>query len=357
MSDNRLKYIVQIDGLRCFAVLGVIIAHYEIFNSCCVPIKKIPFATGVNLFFVISGYLISHILLNKRNEIENKTTTINKEIKNFFVKRTLRIFPIYFLAIIFLFLYRYNEIKDYSVYLLTYTTNIYMTFHNTYIGNRTHLWSLAVEEQFYLIWPFILFFVKKNKFLFIIISFIILSLFSKFYFLNYTPYQIGSNAFLISCFDSLGMGALLAYLQLNHLMIFEKILNKKVLLFLIICYIPLFIFPNILTPQFDSLLNNFYTSLIYFFMVGIAAQNKFNNIIKIAFENKVALYLGKISYGIYIIHNFMPDMFYNFFAQKLPPTDHQSIRVIYWICLTVILASISWFVIEKPILKLKKNYY
>lgn len=353
--SNKLKYIIQIDGLRCFAVLSVIISHYLITDSSSEFIKKIPFGSGVNLFFVISGYLITAILLNKKQDIENQTTTLLKEIKNFFVKRTLRIFPIYYIVILFLFIFNYNEIKDYSIYLITYTTNIYMTFHNTYIGNKTHLWSLAVEEQFYLIWPFIIFFTKRKYFLPIILSLIVLSLCSKYYFLNYTPYQLGANAFLTSCFDSLGMGALLAYLQLYHTIIFEKLINKKILLMLIIGYVLLFIFPGILS-SLKPLLENFATSLIYFYMVGIAAQNKFSGITKYALENKIAVYLGKISYGIYIIHNFMGDLFYNFFAQKLPPTDHHSIRVIYWICLTIIFASISWFLIEKPILKLKRFF-
>lgn len=356
MSENKLKHIIQIDGLRCFAVLGVVFAHYIVSHLDNDTIRKIPFGSGVNLFFVISGYLITTILLNKKNDIENKTTTISKEIKNFFAKRTLRIFPLYYLIILFLFIFSYNEVQEYFIYLLTYTTNMYMTFHNTYIGSRTHLWSLAVEEQFYLIWPFIVFFINRKYFLSIISVLIILSLFSKFYFLNYTSYQLGSNAFLISCFDSLGMGALLAYLQLYNLTLFERILNKKVLLGLIISYIILFIFPKALSPSTISLFENFANSLIYFFIVGIAAQNKFNGITKFLLENKTSLYLGKISYGIYIIHNFMPDLFYSFFARKLPPTDHYSIKVFYWIFLTILVASISWFLIERPILKLKKHF-
>ena len=180
MSD-KLKYIVQIDGLRCIAVMGVIIAHYEIFSNS--TIKKIPFGSGVNLFFVISGYLITYILLIKKEEIELTKSTLLKELKYFFAKRILRIFPLYYFVILLLLIIKYSDIKDYLIYLLTYTTNIYMTFHNTYIGNRTHLWSLAVEEQFYLIWPFIIFFINKKYLLRIIFMFIILSIVSKFYFL------------------------------------------------------------------------------------------------------------------------------------------------------------------------------
>lgn len=356
MVSNKLKHIIQIDGLRCFAVLGIIFAHYLVSHIDSDTIRKIPFGSGVNLFFVISGYLITTILLNKKHEIENNSTSFKREIKNFFAKRVLRIFPLYYIVILFLFIFKYNEVESYFIYLATYTTNIYMTFNNSYIGNQTHLWSLAVEEQFYLIWPFIILFINRKYILPFLFTLITLSVFGKFYFLNFTTYQLGANAFLTSCFDSLGMGALLAYLHIYHVSILEKILNKKLLVGLIISYILLFIFPDIISPSLRPLLENFSNSLIFFFIVGIAAQNKFNGITKFLLENKTSLYLGKISYGIYIIHNFMPDMFYSFFARKLPPTDLYSVKVIYWICLTIIVASISWFLIERPILKLKKRF-
>lgn len=356
MSENKLNHIIQIDGLRCFAVFGVIIAHYIISHLDNDFIKKIPFGSGVNLFFVISGFLITMILLNKKQEIENKTTTVKKEIRNFFAKRVLRIFPLYYIVILFLFVFNYDVVQSYFLYLVTYTTNIFMTFNNTYIGSSTHLWSLSVEEQFYLIWPFIILFSNRKYFLPILFSIITFSILSKFYFLNYTPYYLGSNAFLTSCFDSLGMGAVLAYLHVYHASILERILNKKILLGLIICYIILFIFPEFITPKIRPLLENFSNSVIYFFIVGVAAQNRFNGIYKFLLENKSSLYFGKISYGIYIIHNYMPDMFYSFFARKLPPTDEYSIKVFYWISLTILMASISWFLIERPILKLKKYF-
>ena len=354
--SNKLKYIIQIDGLRCFAVLGVLMSHYIISDLNNEIIKRIPFGTGVNLFFVISGYLITSILLSSKKDIELKISTIGKELKKFFLKRVLRIFPLYYLVILLLILFKYDEVKDYLIYLANYTTNIYMTFHNTYIDKQTHLWSLAVEEQFYLIWPFIIFLVNKKHFLKVIVSFIALSLFSKYYFINSEQFQIGSNAFLTSCFDSLGFGALLAYLQLYHSSFFERIMDKRILFILILAYIIIFVFPGFTNSFIDGMFNNFLTSLIYFFVVGIAAQNKFKGVLKYTLENKIAIYIGKISYGIYIIHNFASEIFYNFLARKLPPTDHQSVRIMYWVIITIVLSSISWYIVEKPFLRLKRFF-
>lgn len=353
MKNN---YIIQIDGLRCFAVIGVLIFHYGLLNYGGAIVSKIPLGSGVNLFFVISGYLITAILLQKKEDIANQLTTFGKEIKNFFAKRSLRIFPLYFIVLACIFIFYREETHQYFLYLLTYTTNIYMTLCNCYIDNRTHLWSLAVEEQFYLIWPFIIFGLPKKAILPFIIFIIFLAVISKYYFLNFTSYQLGANAFLTSCLDSLGLGALLAYLQLYHNAFFSKLLNKYVLLFLIVAYTIYFIFPDYSTYQIKMLIDNTATSLIYFFVVGIAAQNKFSGITKMALENKVSIYIGKISYGMYIIHNFMGDAFRNFFARKLPPTNSHEVRIMYWFLLTILLASISWYVIEKPLLKLKKRF-
>ena len=356
MSQNVNKHILQIDGLRCFAVLSVLIAHFIVGNYGGETLNKIPFGTGVNLFFVISGFLITSILLQKKEAIYNQTTTFFKEIKNFYVRRTLRIFPLYYIVLLFVVYFSFDQIKDYYGYLFTYTTNIYMIIHNGYIGSKTHLWSLAVEEQFYLIWPFVILLVPKKSILLFILSIILLSLISKYYFLNLSPYTIGSNASFTSCLDSLGLGALLAHLQLNHLIFFKKLVTKKALILSIILYIILFLFPCILSENLESLLKNTFTSIIYFFLVGLASQNKFSTGVKALLENKISLYLGKISYGIYLIHNFMPEAFEKFFAQKLPPTDHLSMRIVYWILLTIALASTSWYLIEKPILRLKKYF-
>src|ERR1700756_295077 len=101
MTEKRsIDFLPQIDGLRFVAVFGVMVFHWVAWDfSNSFVLRNIPFGTGVNLFFVISGFLITYILLNKKDEIAEKKTTFFREMRNFYIKRTLRIFPVYYLLI------------------------------------------------------------------------------------------------------------------------------------------------------------------------------------------------------------------------------------------------------------------
>jgi len=144
-----MKRIYGIDGLRAIAVLFTVIQHYII--SYYFRSESILGSLGVSIFFVISGFLITSILLKQKQEnVSNK----EKFIK-FYTRRSLRIFPIYYLTIsicILSGLYWFRNINPFWYY--GYAINIFIAIQNNgWIGYAGHLWSLAVEEQFYLVWP------------------------------------------------------------------------------------------------------------------------------------------------------------------------------------------------------------
>ena len=357
LEKKSIEFLPQIDGFRFIAVFGVMIHHWIIqdFSNSFI-LKNIPFGTGVNLFFVISGFLITFILLKKKDEIAENKTSFLHEIKNFYVKRTLRIFPIYYLVIILLCMFSYSEIKEYLGYLITYSINWFMVFKGVYIGNRTHLWSLAVEEQFYLIWPFLIFMTTKRWVLGLSICGILLSLTSKIYFSFFTPYWMGVNAATFSCFDALSLGALIAFLQKNRVQAFKPKLFKIYLSISIVIYILLFVSPGYLNQQLHELLLNFATSVVYFFVIIIAANNGFSGNFKSFLENKTILYLGRISYGLYLYHAFVADIYYSCLMKYFPKLTGDADLCIIFFILSILLASISWYLIEKPILNLKRYF-
>ena len=176
VNSNRFYY-PALDGLRGVAILLVIIYHN--FNF----INQSQFGwLGVDLFFVLSGFLITTILLNDAGSPHF--------LKNFFIRRILRIFPLYFLClIIFLILFPFLGLykKELSFFianqwwLWTYLQNwLYSLFLTDDAKMLTHLWSLAVEEQFYLIWPFIILLVKKpGKLFFIMLTVLFLVFFGR----------------------------------------------------------------------------------------------------------------------------------------------------------------------------------
>ena len=162
------KHCLALDGVRGFAILAVTI--YRICkelapNSHPVVafIQRItsPGMRGVDLFFVLSGFLITGILLYSKGR--------PNYFRNFMVRRALRIFPLYFLSL-FLGLWIIPSVFSTHVfdmpraeqfYLWTYTSNIRMSWLNGWcFGPFDHFWSLAVEEHFYLVWPAVVLFLS-----------------------------------------------------------------------------------------------------------------------------------------------------------------------------------------------------
>lgn len=355
-KNSVLSFNKQIDGLRCFAVLGVLICHF-------VPIKnmylsRFPLGQGVILFFVISGYLITSILLKNKQKIQDHELSNSKALKSFYFRRTIRIFPIYYLTILFLLLINFQNIKDVWVWLVTYTSNFYISNpHNPYIGSFNHLWSLAVEEQFYLIWPFVILFVPLRYIEKTIIGSIVLSLAFKFsYYYSHGP-SVALNALTISCADSLGLGALIAYWSIYRESLITKINSFK--LAILFSFFPFAFF--VIYPQNSTLIlnvaSNFLFSVFSFFIILKASQKKFTSVTKFILENKFVLHLGKISYGIYFYHYFMPDV-YNVMTD-LYPTFFPAVsllRIPFLFVSAILFAEYSWHLIEKPILKLKEKF-
>jgi peptidoglycan/LPS O-acetylase OafA/YrhL len=148
MSEKR---IAGLDGVRAIAVLMVFTQHN---NNLAASLEFGTF--GVWAFFVLSGFLIVRILYAQRLDIETGQETTASAWRRFFLRRTLRIFPIYYLVLaICAALTLSGPLRDYSdgpwPFYWSYLTNVYIQTTGHLVGSFTHLWSLAVEEQFYLV--------------------------------------------------------------------------------------------------------------------------------------------------------------------------------------------------------------
>ncbi|MBB2924166.1 acyltransferase [Cellulomonas cellasea] len=147
MRSKSLSYMPALDGLRAIAVGMVFVVH-------AFPEGSFPGGLGVDVFFLISGFLITRILLKELDR------TGGIDLRTFYVKRALRLYPALLLVcavfLVAFFVLRRGipwEEARFTAIAVTYTSNIWMTVTGEFVGHLTHTWSLAMEEQFYVVWP------------------------------------------------------------------------------------------------------------------------------------------------------------------------------------------------------------
>src|ERR1041385_4159129 len=164
-----LKYMPQLDALRALAVLAVMVHHFLPVDRY-IPTDYITLGfLAVRLFFVLSGFLITGILLNYRR-LERCTA-----LRRFYLRRVLRIFPIYYLTLFIALALQVRSIQQGAFWHLTYLSNYIAGFHPEWMGPASHFWTLAVEEQFYFVWPFIMLFTPRQHLAKVIIGTIALA--------------------------------------------------------------------------------------------------------------------------------------------------------------------------------------
>jgi len=313
-TNNISKYFPNLNGLRFIAAFMVVISHIELFKSYYfLPniYNDLRFQfigkLGVQLFFVLSGFLITYLLLTEK---ENKR---NINIKNFYVRRILRIWPLYFLiAILGLFVLPYIHLFDVPslsehvkekfgikiLFTFLFLPNVIDMIY-PFLPFTFQLWSIAVEEQFYLFAPWIM---KKSKntfaaFIWVIISVIAIKYAIKFIYFYYPHYLIKHiyNILYYFSIDSMAIGALGAHLYYFKFPILQTIYNKYFQILNILVFILYYYFQ---APKWPYFQDEFY-AFVFGIIVINAATNK-NSIIKL--ENKLFNYLGTISYSTYMVH-------------------------------------------------------
>lgn len=316
---------------------------------------------GVFLFFVLSGFLITTILLHQRKEDCNRYSAI----KNFFIRRALRIFPIYFLLLSFLYITNYPEIRANIWYHATYTTNILCYIKNDW-NSFSHAWTLSVEEQFYLLWPWLIVFTPARWLKPLLMTSIITGMVTTWYCLSIQG-RIGP--FLpFNCFDSFGIGALFAYSQTNaaDTARFNTWINRTAVLALAIyLYWKLAAFFQL--PVYGIEFVKGVESILAVKLISLVVNASPSAFRRHFLENRALMFIGKVSYGIYLYHYIYNTLVYyqlNSYLEKISagyPTINgwvQDSHYYYWlhVVLTILLATASYYIIERPFLALKKYF-
>jgi len=299
----------SLDGVRGIAVSLVVLFHFGV-----LPIGWI----GVQIFFVLSGYLITGILLRE------KERSIGEYLGLFLWRRSLRIFPLYFifLAVAFGLFATAGEPESFGVdwpYLVTYTTN-FGRLRSTDIGPAfIHLWSLAVEEQFYLIWPLLVYFLPRETFKRIVLVILVLSPVARLAlyltFQGHNADWVGRNIYSlpVSQLDAFGSGAALVFWQLEKLknsgrlflfsLVFAGLCGATVILHDHYFYKNAFKaslgYSMFLWPDWGFVWG--YSILNVVSALGIVCAVQHLRYFRIL-EHPAIVRLGVISYGIYVYH-------------------------------------------------------
>jgi peptidoglycan/LPS O-acetylase OafA/YrhL len=323
------------------------------------PFIEIIGKLGVVLFFVLSGFLITYLLLAE----EKSFATIS--VKKFYLRRVLRIWPLYYLIIILAVLilpnisiftlpgFGKNVVYSHLFFkLLLYTLlfpNLVLSLFGI-IPYASHTWSIGTEEQYYLIWPVILRRFKKYRLLlmffviFIYIGiYVVLSVLSD----NSLPYVNALKAFWSTFnIDCMAIGGIYAILLFQESSVLSLI--RSSLLF----YVTIFV---VIALMIKGVYFRYFNYECYSFLFGIIILNfASNRKIKVSLENRVFNYLGTISYGLYMYH---PICIVLAIAISIK-TNFVSNWLIYPLSfiLTIIMAALSYEYYETFFLNLKDKF-
>lgn len=360
-------YIPNLNGVRCIAAFMVILSHVELLkgyykiNNFFDSLKLFG-KLGVSLFFVLSGFLITFLLLSEKQ----KSLSIN--IRNFYIRRILRIWPLYYLIVtLSIFIFPILSIFDIPSMNLDIDNNfellkiifLFIFFlPNILVSIKlvpfaTQTWSIGTEEQFYLIWPWI---IKKIDseffmnliFVLIVIIYNILNHFDAIYFSNFTYGKTIVNFIETFQIDCLSIGAIGASLVFFKNRILKLIVNDfSFFTFFFLLLISLYLDIN----YYYSFSATFYSIFFIVIILNLSFNKSFKNIL----ENKFISYLGKISYGLYMYHQILIVFTINLLLKYHVFSNF--LLYLLSICMTIIVSSISYYYYEKPFLRIKNNFF
>jgi peptidoglycan/LPS O-acetylase OafA/YrhL len=320
-----------LDGVRAIAITMVMLFHLSGYMRF--PSVAHLGQTGVDLFFVLSGFLITGILLKAPQHDWH-------EVKVFYIRRTLRIFPLYYAVLILLPLLGLHAAPVFWVYL----QNISIALNHQPAGPN-HFWSLAVEEQFYLVWPFLVLFMPRRFLQPALITMIVLAFLSRIpiILLGYSPFF-----FTLCRIDALAVGGILALLLSSG-----RLHRLRIPLWIIAGLSSTIIAAETIASAHTEaglwIEVTKYTAFAFLYAAGMGLLLISNSQpLKGVLGSKPMRFIGRISYGLYVFHPFV--FYYTFVGfPHLPPLAVGVLAVAF----SFACALISWHVMEKPLVGLK----
>lgn len=347
MADGRD---LQLDGLRAIAVTLVLYAHLLSTNDSYWG------HVGVRLFFVLSGFLITRLLLDARSAMEFEA---RPTLGAFYVRRALRIFPPYFAMLVFVWLANLEQSRSVLVWHALYISNFWYALQgdwNPWV--LCHTWTLAIEEQFYLLWPLVVLLAPRQWIGRICVGIIVFSLAYRFYWpFTGTP-SVARDVLPPASMDALGAGALLAVHRTKATSWPDWIRLSWVPLaavFIVLLYFgPFHAMPILDWARWIGLE---VLPLVPLVMIVDLCSKGAKGFAGRLLELRPVMALGRVSYGVYVYHGAVLALVVG--MQPWIPvnvSEQGPGRFLIAGSVTLLVASISWLVFEKPINALKRYF-
>ncbi len=355
------KHIPELDGVRGIAILLVLVYHFGTSTKPHGALGEILGLgwIGVDLFFVLSGFLITGILLDSKGSPHY--------FSYFYTRRILRIFPLYYVSIFFFFdlvlpvAHRFSQLMyinmSAQMWYWPYLVNWYIGLGYP-VSPLSHFWSLCIEEQFYLVWPLLVFVADRRTFLRVCFVMIVLSPVLRFtfgqnppspYFLYFiTPFRM----------EPIALGAVIAILWREYRMsLLSEVTMRWVWVPGLGAFAYICLYSRTTVPVGTYMARYGYTCIdlafasLVFFVAQAASRGDPVGILR----NSVLTRFGKYSYAMYVFHaplsKYVPKLLY--FGPRLARVG---LALGIGITVTYLLAVISWHTVESPFLRLKNRF-
>lgn len=348
-------YIKGFDGLRAISIIMVLCTHLGVYDSWSITgwpfslSNTISGAAGVNVFFTISGFLISTLLINEKA----RTGTIG--YKNFIIRRFLRLLPplLVFYSMVLLLIFTGNLDIKLSALAISFCYLYNFVPNRLYYSELGHTWSLAVEEQFYVFWPWVIFYFKKNGLLITASLLFILALLAVYFVpdirVNYhgKSYFIGesfhANRFFLPAIAPIMIGSAFAVLNFYHTIQIKNLISKVPVMMLSTALILSAFWLPVATFNYLFVLQ----ALGYGLLLTYITHHQ-EALLTTLLEWKPLAFIGKISYGIYV--------WQGLFLGTGPGGSLWVQQPYQNIALTFLVAVLSYYFIEKKALQLKSRF-
>ena len=304
---------------------------------------------GVRLFFVISGFLITGVLIRLDDA---GPRGLARKFQTFYVRRCLRIWPAYYLCLAIAALIDLDGIRPSLAWHAAFLSNFWFLREGQWIPHcAAHLWTLSVEEQFYLFWPVIVLTVRRSRLPIVLAAGIAMAVATRA--LVWSPTAPFADIVTPASFDALGLGGLLAVAK--HRGLAHRIPGRALCAAAILALGAGLLLSFLAPPMVRFIFVDLALAVAFAALVA-AADRGIGGPIGRMLEAWPVVSLGRISYGIYLFHLLLLSLVVNLARARGVAIHGGPMLFAGMTALTVLVSAASWLLVERPFATLKRGY-